>query len=94
MQLVSEEYVCCRAPMGHTSVSGQHNVWYVWRTYQEQLVHYLCVKLQLIDSLPNILLPDEMDTLLSHDSVTLALRLLGAPLDPIRTVLPNYFVAQ
>ena len=36
-----------------------------------------------IDSLPSILLPDEMDTLLRLDSVTLTLRLLGAPLEPI-----------
>ena len=58
--------------------------------YQEQLVHYLCecektqtLRLHFINSLPSILLPDEMDTLLSHDSVALTLRLLGAPLDPI-----------
>ena len=58
--------------------------------YQEQLVHYLCecektqtLRLHFINSLPSILLPDEMDTLLSQDSVALTLRLLGAPLDPI-----------
>jgi len=58
--------------------------------YQEQLVHYICecektqtLRLHFIDSLSSILLPDEMDTLLSHDSVTLTLRLLGDPLDPI-----------
>jgi len=54
------------------------------------IVHYLCesektqtIRLHFIDSLSSILLPDEMGTLLSHDSVTLTLRLLGAPLDPI-----------
>jgi len=58
--------------------------------YQEQFVHYLCecekthtLRLHFINSLSSILLPDEMDTLLSHDSVALTLRLLGAPLDPI-----------
>jgi len=58
--------------------------------YQEQLVHYLCecektqtLRLHFINSLPSIILPDEMDTLLSHDSVALTLRLLGFPLDPI-----------
>jgi len=33
--------------------------------------------------MPSILLPDEMDTLLSHDSVALTIRLLGASLDLI-----------
>ena len=48
--------------------------------YQEQLVHYLCeckktqtLRLHFIDSLPGVLLPDEMETLLSQGSVRLAL---------------------
>ena len=41
------------------------------------------LRLHFINSLPSIFRPDEMDTLLSHDSVALTLRLLGAPLDPI-----------
>jgi len=67
--------------------------------YQEQLVNYLCecektktLRLHFIDSLPSTLQPDEMDKLLSHDSIKLTLILLGAPLDQILgtyQVLPN-----
>ena len=59
-------------------------------TFQDELLHVICecpcrstsaARIQFTDSLDNILLPDEKQSVLHLDSVSQTLRMLGAPVE-------------
>jgi len=59
-------------------------------TFQDELVHVICecpltaaARIQITDSLDNILLPDEKQSILQLDSKSQTLRLLDGPVEPV-----------
>jgi len=59
-------------------------------TFQDELVHVICecpytaaARTQFTESLDNILLPDEKQSIVQLDSVSQTLRLLGGPVEPV-----------
>jgi len=70
-------------------------------TFEDELVHGICecpstysARIQFTDSLDNILLPDEKQSVLHLDSVSHTLRLLGAPVEPFLVLDSDFFILK